>query len=162
MPSRFSLWVAQNWSSTLGPGWSPRSSTMPESFFRIFHICPDHWTIKVSIEYNKPRSSGQPVGLRETDTDTERQSVWAEMAKCMDCRIWMESANRWKQDRHTLIKATKETYKSELCIHEVNNWASHRATPLVKLCQSLQMISWQHLTYRCFEDLWYSCSLYFS
>ncbi len=68
MPSRFSLWVAQNWSSTLGPGWSPWSSAVPESFFRIFHICPDHWTIRVSIEYNKPRSSGQPVGLRETES----------------------------------------------------------------------------------------------
>lgn len=68
MPSRFSLWVVQNWSSTLGPGWSPRSSTIPESFFRTFHICPDHWTIRVSIEYNKPRSSGQPVGLRETES----------------------------------------------------------------------------------------------
>lgn len=67
MPSRFSLWVVQNWSSMLGPGWSPRSSTIPESFFRTFHICPDHWTIRVSIEYNKPRSSGQPVGLRETE-----------------------------------------------------------------------------------------------
>lgn len=70
MPSRFSLWVVQNWSSTLGPGWSPWSSTIPESFFRTFHICPDHWTIRVSIEYNKPRSSGQPVGLRETESGT--------------------------------------------------------------------------------------------
>lgn len=67
IPSRFSLWVVQNWSSTVGPGWSPWSRTVPESFFRTFHICPDHWTIRVSIEYNKPLSSGQPAGLRETE-----------------------------------------------------------------------------------------------
>lgn len=65
MPSRFSLWVVQNWISMLGPGLSPLRSSFPESFLRTFHICPDHWTIRVSIEYNRPESSGQPVGLEK-------------------------------------------------------------------------------------------------
>lgn len=65
MPCRFSLWVVQNWSSTVGPGWFPWSSNVPESFFRTFHICPDQCTIRVSIEYNKPWSSSHPDGLRE-------------------------------------------------------------------------------------------------
>lgn len=64
IPRRFSFWVAQKCSSTRGPGWSPLSSSDPESFFRTFHICSDHWTIRVSIEYNNPWSTGQLEGLK--------------------------------------------------------------------------------------------------
>lgn len=83
IPKRFSLCEVQNWSSALGPGCSPWSSRAPESFFRTFHICPDHWTISVSMEYNKPPSSG----LKEAEGERLDHHLYSRMKKKHPCSL---------------------------------------------------------------------------